>query len=258
MGLAQSACIPTENSGASLTNANPADADKRAIRWSKCTKFQLTTPEFVKQIEMRKQLLQGLFHLVDQNNDGELSLAELEKVMPNAAEFLAVVDTNEDGVIQPKEFKLWSDRYLVRYLPDEDVDRMVKLCALSSLGKQSKSGQALDADLIFNAIDVDSDGFLSLAELEAVLGGDAEVFLDALDKISSDGKVSRAEFQQWVEVGGKEYEAVNKQLEKINTDALKGAMALYSSTAQRLAKANKDVATMPGPMTGATEKAFAA
>eukprot|EP00935_MAST-01C_sp_MAST-1C-sp1_P002687 g2687.t1 len=231
---------------------DPALADKRAIRWSKCTRFQLTTPEFVRQVRMRQQLLEGLFRLIDQNNDGVLNLAELEKVMPNAAEFLSVVDTNEDGVLQPQEFKVWSDRYLVRYLPDEDVDRMVKLCALASIGKQSKNGENVDADALFSSIDVDSDGFLSLAELEAVLGADAKVFLDSLDNIAKDGKVSQAEFRQWVRAGGKEYEAVNKQLEKINMDALRGAMALYSSTAQRLAKAIKRTEALGGTETAGT------
>ena len=239
-----SGCV--DESEAQPATADPALADKRAIRWSKCTRFQLTTPEFVRQVRMRQQLLEGLFRLVDQNNDQALSLAELEKVMPNAAEFLSVVDANEDGVLQPQEFKVWSDRYLVRYLPDEDVDRMVKLCALASIGKQSMNGEAVDAGALFSSIDVDSDGFLSLAELEAVLGADAKVFLDSLDAIQKDGKISRDEFEKWAGAGGKEYEAVNKQLEKINMDALKGAMALYSNTAQRLANAKKELADVEG------------
>jgi Ca2+-binding EF-hand superfamily protein len=224
-----------------------ANADKRAVKWSKAIKFQHTTSEFNRQIVMRKELIDGLFSLIDQNNDGQLELDELAKLMPNAKEFISVVDTNADSLISSKEFKMWSDRYIVRYLPDIEVDRMNKLCVLAAMGKKKKNGLEVKATELFDSMDIDSDGFLTLVEIQSVLGQDATQFIQTLDVISSDGKISRDEFDKWATKGGGEYDSLNVQLLKMNDEALRGVLQLYTSTAQKLAKAEPGVGAAGPP-----------
>ena len=45
---------------------------------------------------------------------------------------------------------------------------------------------------MFEAMDLNGDGSLDLAEIEAVLGGDAKGFLKCLDTVQADGKVEKA------------------------------------------------------------------
>jgi Ca2+-binding EF-hand superfamily protein len=190
MGIANSICGDSSGVGAKQSFKLPSDrGDKRAVKWSKAVKFHYSTPEFNRQVTMRKELLDGLFLLVDQNNDGHLSLEELAKVMPNAKDFISVVDTNADNLISDKEFKIWADRYIIRFLPDIEVDRMNKLCALAAMGKIKKNGLDVKATELFDSIDIDSDGFLTRNELMAVLGDDAVLFVKSLDNIAADGKV---------------------------------------------------------------------
>ena len=73
-------------------------------------------------------------------------------------------------------------------LADENVDRMNKLIKIALIGKRGKAAESLDAAAIFDSLDFDGNGSLSLEELAKVLGTDAKDFLDCLDSVH---KVSR-------------------------------------------------------------------
>jgi len=170
---------------------------------------------------MRNNLLDALFLLLDQNDDGDVSLEELAKVMPNAKELMSVMDTNANNLISVKEFKTWADKTIILFLSDIEVDRMSKLCALASMGKAKKKGEDVKANEVFDSIDNDSNGFLTLDELKLILGKDATLFLKSLHSDKGDGKISREEFLEWATVGGSDYDAVNAQLQKLNSELLR-------------------------------------
>jgi hypothetical protein len=49
---------------------------------------------------------------------------------------------------------------------------------------------------------------------------------------------------KWATIGGSDYDALNAQLLKTNAEALRGAMHLFSTTAQNLAKASAAAAVV--------------
>jgi Ca2+-binding EF-hand superfamily protein len=140
-------------------------------------------PKPSSQDDIQTELLKGLFLMIDQNDSGSLQIEELRAVMGNADVFMSVVDTNHDDSISDEEFYKWSKEYIVCHLPDENVDRMNKLIKVALIGKRGRGAQNLDAEAVFDSLDLDGDGSLSLEELAKVLGTDAKDFLDCLDTV---------------------------------------------------------------------------
>jgi Ca2+-binding EF-hand superfamily protein len=60
---------------------------------------------------------------------------------------------------------------------------MNKLIKIALIGKRGKNVPKMDASAIFDSLDIDGDGKLSLEELAKVLGTDAKEFLDCLDTV---------------------------------------------------------------------------
>jgi hypothetical protein len=115
---------------------------------------------------------------------------------------------------------------------------MNKLISLASI---TQSGSKVDADALFDSLDLNLDGTISIVELESVLGTDSKEFLRHLDSIQTDGVVSRAEFKNWAESRSTEFQVLNEQIARINLEASKGTFHLYSMVADKLdkARANK-------------------
>jgi Ca2+-binding EF-hand superfamily protein len=129
----------------------------------------------------RQALIHQLFSMLDVNKDGKIEQKEMEIEIPNAGEFFAVIDTDCNHFITEAEFKAFLDDHVVSDMDDADVDRLNKLCKLAWMHK-SKT-KALGANELFDSLDINNDGQLSLRELELVVGDDAEHFLRALDAV---------------------------------------------------------------------------
>merc|ERR1712070_84397 len=117
------------------------------------------------------------------------------------------------------------------------MGRMNKLISLASI---TAEGSDVDADALFDSLDLNADGSISITELESVLGTDSKDFLTHLDTIQSDGVVSRAEFKQWADSRGTEFQTLNEQIRRINSEASKGTFHLYSMVADKLDKARRE------------------
>jgi Ca2+-binding EF-hand superfamily protein len=111
---------------------------------------------------------------------------------------------------------------------------MNKLISLASI---TQAGSEVDADALFDSLDLNADGTISIVELESVLGTDSKDFLKHLDSIQQDGQVSRDEFKRWADSKGSEFNLLNEQIGRINLEASKGTFHLYSMVADKLDKA---------------------
>jgi len=160
--------------------------------------------------------------------------------MGNADTFMSVVDTNNDDSITEQEFYQWSKEYIVCHLPDENVDRMNKLIKIALIGKRGRGSKDLDGASVFDSLDLDGNGSLSLEELAKVLGTDAKDFLDCLDTVHKYGEVDRAEFLRWANSdSGGEFANLDAQLAKIYQEVAAGTLHLFSKYADKVAQSRK-------------------
>jgi hypothetical protein len=60
---------------------------------------------------------------------------------------------------------------------------MNKLIKIALIGKRGRGSKDLDGASVFDSLDLDGNGSLSLEELAKVLGTDAKDFLDCLDTV---------------------------------------------------------------------------
>jgi Ca2+-binding EF-hand superfamily protein len=116
---------------------------------------------------------------------------------------------------------------------------MNKLIKVALIGKRGRGAQIMDAGAVFDSLDLDGNGSLSLEELAKVLGTDAKDFLDCLDTVHKDGSVDREEFLRWSETGGDEFANLDAQLAKIYQEVAAGTLHLFSKYADKVAQSRK-------------------
>lgn len=132
------------------------------------------------------KLSQQLFNMIDQNSDGSVTSADLlclsEETGSLSDSFMNKVDANMDGAVTDLEFT----------------------SALSQLIQELKSNSAEDGVAagvpppshdtgeMFNSLDTDADGYLSVEELESGKVPDAEKIFSEIDT-DGDGKIIQAE-----------------------------------------------------------------
>ena len=82
-------------------------------------------------------------------------------------------------------------------------------------------------------MDLNGDGSLDLAEIEAVLGGDAKGFLKCLDTVQADGKVEKDEFMRWATGSQNEFQELDDAIRSVDKTATNALINLYSMVAVR-------------------------
>ena len=111
---------------------------------------------------------------------------------------------------------------------------------------------------LFDSLDLDGNGSLSLEELAKVLGTDAKDFLDCLDSVHQvtvlsifsfdakafltlctavqDGAVDKEEFMRWANSDTDEFSNLDRQLAKIYQEVAAGTLHLFSKYADKVAQ----------------------
>ena len=195
--------------------------DDRAAKWSNAVKFDAQTPEFKRLGTERAELLQGLFDIADQNDNGSLDIEELRLIMPNAEIFMSVVDTGHDSQISMQEFKDWSDAEFMDHISPPRVARLNKLIRLARCGKQIRNGgEKLPPVGVFKALDMNGDSALSIEEIDNVLGGDSHEFTSAWRNLAQNGVIHEKDFNSWADANSEDFKKLKSMLLDINVQVV--------------------------------------
>jgi len=141
----------------------------------------------------------AVFSVIDVNGDGAISKAELTKHLVGAGYTAAAVDsifskldTNQDGELSPEELR----EGFVKFAPLRTAPGM------GAYNSDFVSEINADADSLFNAIDIDGNGFISETELRVHLRSFSDYSDVAITKlfamldVNSDGDIEREELRE--------------------------------------------------------------
>ena len=159
--------------------------------------YQLLSEE---QIDNVHSVADALFNVIDRNGDEAINKEELgcHLLLARYSEaqiegLFDLLDVNNDGSVSRVELR----EAFVRYPPLRSAP------AMGSLSKSARSAVHAEADATFTSLDIDGDGRLSLAELMTHFAGvDGPTYsAEAVEKIfrdldkNGDGEISASEFR---------------------------------------------------------------
>jgi hypothetical protein len=208
----------------------------------------------------RKQteLAINLFHVTKihlassrQITEGELHYKELTGAMPNVDHFLFFASQRPPPFfdLSRQDFVIWTKKYIIGKKHGPPLQRLSKLLQLLLLSKRNLAWHAqilkpvMSVDKLFQSIDGDGDGLLSLAELEDVLGVVAAPFLRVVCNAEENADASEIyatpdQFRAWAAckkpVNKKMHNALEVQLRKVRDGVVKGALDKFEATAVKL------------------------
>lgn len=145
---------------------------------------------------MIAQMRQELFNRINQNRDGSLDNSELQSLSgansSKVDEFIKKLDTDRDSAISQQEFEAGMAK-----LHQETKSQMTGMTSGTPPGPPpggaTSSGESEDSTSgIFDVLDTNKDGVVSLEELMAGKVPDAEKLFSEIDS-DGDGKISRSE-----------------------------------------------------------------
>jgi Ca2+-binding EF-hand superfamily protein len=158
-----------------------------------------------------------IFQKLDTNRDGKIDESELKTAVTAAGitndikSFLKEVDTNGDGTIEEKE----NDAFLIKMEGRKNAGGPPPGSPPHGGGVGMKSGSASEsADKVYDVLDTNKDGKVSLQELMAAMGAD-ETETDASNLLKqvdsdSDGSISKAEFSNYLTKLEKQLDSILK------------------------------------------------
>ncbi|XP_078448303.1 calcium-dependent protein kinase 18-like [Wolffia australiana] len=160
---------------------------RQFVKYSRFKQFALRAlASTINQDELAD--LHDQFDAIDVDKNGSISLEEMRRALskdipwrakePRVLEILRAIDSNRDGRIDFEEFV--AATLHVRQLKEHDSEKWLQ---------RSKSA--------FNKFDLDGDGFITVEELNALVGmhDSAEIWLEEADR-DRDGKISLSEFRR--------------------------------------------------------------